>query len=227
MPSLMPDSLVWEVHVPGEKALVPAGNPVEPWKAELSDFRGRMLLEYTGHPHFQIGPNQYWDWEEVDEWASHIVGRIDGQIAGCVRVLAPLGEFPSAFFFTSFPPGVAAQALKEIGMDLGKVAEAGRWFTEPRWRHHTLGSRLLSASGTLAMELNYEFLVGLLGTRTSQDKTLIKYGAKPFPNLPPIFSTFINDTLHPLFINLKENNFTHKSAEETKGRKIEDHSRAI
>ncbi len=199
----------WELHLPGEKGLASGAYPMEPWKEELSDFRGRMLFEYSGLSQFQVAPGNFQDWEDIDEWADHIVGKINGHIAGCIRLLAPIGEFPSSFFNSSYPPGVASEALRQMGMNPGITGEVGRWFSKSELQRHGLGVRLVAASIALAAEFNLDYLVALFGTRTEQNRAMLKYGVQPFPNLATTYSNLVSELLQPLYLKIPGNLMTH------------------
>jgi N-acyl-L-homoserine lactone synthetase len=177
----------WTLFAPPHDA--PCG-----WLHEIREFRARVLFDNGRRPRFRQTGGRFVDGDRFDDAAHHVVARVDGVVAGCVRLL-PVAD--SGMCLTEELIGAArfAEMLYGLGANRSQSVEGGRWVVEPTYRTRGLGVRLAAAGVAVARALGYRVLFCPAGTGGKQDRVLARLGLAAVPDMPLIPVPHLDDEL--------------------------------
>jgi N-acyl-L-homoserine lactone synthetase len=128
------------------------------WLTEVRELRARVIFANGQRPAFGSNGARQGDRDEIDFYSTHIVARLRGAIAGCVRLTPLVASLPSV---TEQMIGKAKlrELLATLGADASKTVEHGRWVADPAYKQLGTGVYLMAASFAVAYKLGFPFSV--------------------------------------------------------------------
>jgi GNAT superfamily N-acetyltransferase len=172
------------------------------WVSELQEMRGRVLYDGGRRPKFLKPDGTYADEDLLDAVSFHVIVRAESRMVGCTRV-TPLSPGVRGVVESIWGEARFRCILAEIGEPAETTAEASRWMVVPELRGHGLGFHLIAASWAVARWLGVRTVVAAAGSRDSQDRTLVKLGARSVDAVPLIPSDEFDDELHILHFDIQ------------------------
>ena len=157
----------WELESP----LPPNGRAILPdWLREARALRAREL--YLGP---ESGNPGWEDADALDADSYHILARSRGRIIGCVRMTAAAGRERGQAFFA----GLGFRDAQSWPDWLFSGPLASRWVVARDHRCLGLALRLVAGAYGLARRSGWESVYAAVGTRSGQDRLLLRSGAIP------------------------------------------------
>jgi hypothetical protein len=184
--------ITWELFLaPGDKQAR--------WLAEVREFRGRVLYDSGRRPGFRQVDGRYVDDDPLDRLAHHVFARVDGVIAGCVRLLPVSNE---AMCLTEQLIGIGrfTEMLHALGANRGESIEGGRWVVDPMYRVLRLGVLLAAGGVAVARAFRSRLLFCPVGTGRKQDRVLSRVGLAAVSGLPLISAPQFDDELRLMYV---------------------------
>jgi hypothetical protein len=180
--------------------MLAAPGDAEPgWLSEVREFRARVLYDDGRRPGFRQDDGRYVDDDRLDKVAHHVVVRIDGMVAGCVRLLPVSND---AMCLTEQLIGIDrfADMLQALRACRGESIEGGRWVVDPTYRVLGLGRSLAAGGVAVARALRARLLFCPVGIGGKQDRVLARLGLAAVPNLPLIGAPQFDDELRLMYV---------------------------
>jgi hypothetical protein len=162
--------------------------------------RGAVFYDHGHRPSFRQADGSFFDGDEVDLKAYHIIARSHGRAVGCSRVM-PLGDSGMSTIENAVGEQQFQNILRDLGTTRERTYEASRWTVVPECRGE-LGPRMVAASWVVARWLDAEVALVLAGTRQKQDLALVRMGAHPVRGLPLLVSEVFDDELRILYFDV-------------------------
>jgi hypothetical protein len=182
----------WEV-------LPPPGEVQPEWLYEVREFRAKVLYDNGRRPDFRKHDGRYVDDDRLDHVAHHVFARIDGVVAGYVRLLQVSSD---AMCLTEQLIGIDrfSEMLRALSVGRGESIEGGRWVVDPLYRVLGLGGLLAAGGVAVARAVRSRLLFCPVGTASKQDRVLARLGLAAVPNLPLIAVPQFDDELRLMYL---------------------------
>jgi len=147
---------------------------------ELRRYRGKELHAGGRRPSFRVGEGAFFDADEHDVHAYHLVSRCPrtGDIVATIRVM-PIASAPRSQVETMLGPSRADQFLAGIGAPRARVAEVARWIVRQDQRGKGLGLWLFAGAFALANAVGIDHFWSAAGTRDGQCQRALRIGFGP------------------------------------------------
>jgi hypothetical protein len=218
--------VTWQWRRPAAAASSLPGGETSPWLAELSEMRGRVLYAGGRRPAFRSGDGRCVDRDRFDPVAHHLLVRVRGALAGCLRIV----PFTSATTSTETLLGPAGlrDIIGPLGLGREDCGEASRWIVAPEHRGYATGIRLVAGTFALARRLRLRVVVATVGTRDGQRTALERAGGLCVPGFEAIPSARFDDELCVMaFDTDRPNRAIQRLVQDMASRLEPDHSDAV
>ena len=169
----------WEV-IPPFADNVSEDLVILPWLHELRMFRGSLLYGEASLPSSEYFHSTPDDPDPFDGICYHIIARIAGRIAGCIRISGALEESELRAYFLRL--GLESYEGWRPHFS-GRIGVSGRLITAPEYRSLGLANRFIAASYVLTRMLDLSHVLAIVGTAYGSDRILIRTGAKSVPGV--------------------------------------------
>jgi hypothetical protein len=188
--------LIWEVRRPPIQDPSFRGTAPE-WLIRIQEMRGRILLQDgtpTGNP-----PSIRLDEDPLDFHSYHLTATQAGLVIGCTRLTPHLSREMLREFIDSLRLSEEFRFPLEF---LERPTLGSRWVVEPDHRSMSLAFRLIAGCYALASRLDLSSMHGITGTKSGQDRLLIRTGAAPVEEAGMVYSIRHQDSVRLLHIDL-------------------------